>query len=116
MKFDQELNAIIVNMPKVITLDILKKWRKIFLELLVKRHANKKVALSLDTNRHDFESIECIKLLRELLSKNMHVNQSISRIAFVQPVNYREPEIVNSTEAYFSQAEDAQEWLKRQQV
>lgn len=111
--FEKELNAIIVYMPELITLSALECWREQLLKLLTKLDQNGKVALLLDTNRHDFESVECLKLLRELLSNEPRVRENISRVAFVQPGHYKEPEIVSPTEAYFSQRKEACEWLKQ---
>ena len=113
MKFDSEINAFIVSMPELITHSALKIWNKEFLKLLCERASNEKAALLLDTNKHDFESIECLKLLRELLSNERQVRESISKVAFVQPRQYREPEIISPVEAYFSQFEEAHNWIRQ---
>jgi hypothetical protein len=113
-KFDQEINAFIILMPEYITPNELSIWSKKFLKLLRKWAEKKKVKLLVDTNRHQFESIECLKLLRNLLSNDWQVQNSISKVAFVQPRQYRKPEIISPAEAYFSNFEDAHIWLRQQ--
>ena len=110
--FDNDVNAFIVRMPDHIALEELNHWRKEFLLSLGEGVGDDKAALLLDTNKHQFESIECLKLLRELLSNERQIKHCISRVAFVQPRHYREPEVSSSTEAYFSSFEDAYHWLR----
>ena len=110
-KFDQKINAFIVLMPEYITLNLLNLWSKEFLKSLCKQAVNDKVSLLVDTNKHQFESIECLKLLRNFLTNKKQVRNNISNVAFVQPKQYRKPEIVSPKEAYFSNFEDAHNWL-----
>lgn len=112
-KFDREINAFIVSMPEFITLEALKAWNREFLTLLCDRTGSEKAALLLDTNRHAFESAACLKLLRDLLANHRQISTNISRVAFVQPGQYREPGIVSPVEAYFSQFREAYNWLKQ---
>jgi Ulp1 family protease len=67
----------------------------------------------LDTNTHDFESIECLKWLNDFFRKELNIAATIRRVAFVQPKKYRNPEIINASVAYFEKVKDAREWLKR---
>ncbi len=69
------------------------------------------MALLLDTNKHQFESIECLKFLRDLISNE--VIHRLSSVAFVQPREYRTPEVPSSTEGYFDNFEDAYTWLQQ---
>lgn len=108
-KFNDSIHAFIVRMPNYVTLKTLNIWSQYFLQVLEER--TEKVGLLLDTNLHEFESIECLKFLRELLSNENLVKCRISRSAFVQPLRYRQPEIVSYIEAYFSNIEDAHKWL-----
>ena len=110
--FDNDINAFIVRMPDHIALEELNRWRKEFLQSLGEGAGDDKAGLLLDTNKHQFESIECLKLLRDLLSSERQIEHCIGRVAFVQPGHYREPELSSSTEAYFSRFEDAYHWLR----
>lgn len=112
-EFDNKLNAFIVLMPEYITFNELCRWEKEFLKSLRARAGNEKVALLMDTNKHQFESIECLKLLWNLFSEELKAKDYISKVAFVGPVQYREPEIINPTEAYFSHYEEAHNWLRQ---
>lgn len=111
--FDAEVDSFIVRMPENITLNALKVWHDKFMTLLRERVENGKVSILLDTNKHKFESIECLKLLRKLLNDEPLIKTSISKIAFVAPKQYREPEVVSTEEAYFLHFEDALNWLRK---
>ena len=100
-KYDGELEAIIVRMTDNISLSALEEWQENFLELVHERSGSKKLAVLLDTNKHQFESIECLKLLHNLFSNNLQFKRSVSRVAFVSPRQYREPEVVSQMEGYF---------------
>jgi len=110
--FEHDIHTFIVRMPENITLETLNFWGRKFLQSLTK---NEKSALLLDTNKHQFESIECLKLLREILS-NEKIKNNISKFAFVQPRHYREPNIINEKERYFNNFEDAYCWLQNNQL
>lgn len=112
-KFDDEIDAFIIRMPENITLSALEIWQNEFLALLHERAENEKVSILLDTNKHEFESIECLKLLRNLLVDEPLIKNGISRVAFVAPKQYREPEIISPKEAYFSRFEEALNWLRQ---
>lgn len=109
-KYDDVILAFVVLMPRFITLHALMQWKSELLESLREMKGNEKAALLIDTNSHQFESIECQKLLRGVFS-DREIIRRISRTAFVVPRQYREPEIVDSTEGYFSRFEDAYRWL-----
>ena len=111
-EYNEEINAIIVRMPDEITLNLLKQWQNDFLILLKTRKLRKSLSLLLDVNKHNFESIECLKLLREFLSQNVVVNQNISKIAFVTPKKFRKPGTRTSKEGYFESFDEASIWLK----
>ena len=110
--FNEEIQACIVHMPTYITQNSLKQWHGEFLKLLQKVALNRKVMLLLDSNTHNFESIAAIKHLRDILTDKDKVSGRIPKVAFVQPENYRPPEIISPSEGYFSRYEDAFSWLK----
>ena len=111
--YDDEISAFVARMPEYITFKELKQWRTEFLASLDKIVGHERVALLINTNTHQFESITCLKLLRDLLSSEPQVKHCISRVAFVQPRQYREPSIWSSNEGYFSCFKDAYCWLQR---
>ncbi len=61
-RFDAGLDAFVVKFPEFVTLSCLRDWGDVFL-LELESHSNN-VALLLDTNQHNFESVECLKWLR----------------------------------------------------
>ena len=93
-RFDSEIHALIVRMPKLISLDILHVGSKQLLCMLNEHDRGDKIALLINTHTHNFESIECLKYCRELLSCNQQIKGGVSKVAFVQPRKYSEPEIV----------------------
>lgn len=109
-KYDDEINAFVVRMPDFITFSDLSQWKADFLLALNGINEQNKAAILIDTNSHQFESIDCLKLLREL-SREPKVSRCISRAAFVGPSEYREPEIIDDAEGYFSNFEEAYRWL-----
>jgi len=111
--YDDEICAFVVRMPEYIIFKELKQWRTEFLASLDKRVEHEKVALLIDTNTHQFESIACLKLLRDLFSNKSKIKHYISKVAFVQPREYREPGIRSLNEGYFSCFEDAYCWLQK---
>lgn len=109
--YDEEISAYTARFPEHVTFENLCIWRNRFHEALDARSTPKPVALILDTNKHDFESNECLKLLREILVQLASLENGIYKIAFIQPEHYRKPEIVNNSEAYFANIGGAKSWL-----
>ena len=110
--YDKNINALIVKMPEKITFEELELWKDRFLLSLEETKQHKNLSLLLDTNQHQFESIMCLKLLRDILSIKQ-VQNHISKVAMVQPEQYREAKIHSKTEAYFSSFDAAYDWLQR---
>lgn len=98
----------LVTFPDYVTLACLIEWGDKFSSKL---DGELHQRLLLDSKLHRFESIDCLKWLRAFINELCVVNNSIDTVAFVQPSNYREPEIVSANEAYFSKLADAQKWL-----
>ena len=101
-------------MPEHVTLNELRVWSQEFLEALGERAGKEKVALLMETYRHQFESIERLKFLRNFLSNEWRIKSCISKAAFVQPRQNREPEVASPKEAYFSVFTEAHNWLRQQ--
>ena len=110
--YDEELQAFTVSFPEYICHESLNAWKNVFLEVLKTRMTVKPERLLLNLNKHEFESIECLKFLREILTQITSIENGIYKIAFVQPSHHRKPGIVSENEAYFVNIEDAKSWLK----
>ncbi len=67
---------------------------------------------SIEEWAHEFELIQCLKLLREFFTTNVAIQFNVVKVAFVQPQSYREPKVVSEIEGYFESIEEAYEWLK----
>ena len=111
--YDDNSGAFVIRFPEYTTFAELKSWGENFRKILLKQEKNHKPGLLLDTNSHNFESISCLKFLRNFLQEVNQMDNGISKVAFVQPVQYRQPEIMNSCEAYFSKFEEAYQWLRK---
>jgi len=109
-KYDRKIDSFVVRMPGFISLNALKTWKKEFLATLSQINDHDKKGVLIDTNNHQFESVECLKYLRELFSEPQ-IKRSISRFAFVSPGRYRKPEIIDYSEGYFLSFEEAYRWL-----
>lgn len=108
-KYCQDIESYLARFPKWVSLGALKAWGS---ELTLELQARSGPAgLLLDTNCHDFESIDCLKWLREFLTEAPAVRSRINRVAFVQPIQYRTPEVVSESEAYFTTVKEAYQWL-----
>lgn len=110
--YDDQIRSFIIWMPEYTTLNALKKWRSELLTYLEKIKIQEKIALLIHTNTHEFESIACLKFMREFLTLEHKIVSRISRIAFVQPSQFQEPEIKNSNLGYFTCFKGAHSWLK----
>jgi hypothetical protein len=109
-EYDRELDAITVRMPESIMCNALTTWQSHFLALLGERERDHGHALLFDSHTHNFESFECLRLLRELFDE-LVATHCLSRIAFVAPRQFREPEIRSPQEAYFETFDEASKWL-----
>jgi hypothetical protein len=105
-----DLKSYVVSLPSGVSHSALKKWSFEFIRELQSRRS--KAGLLFNTGDHDFESIDCLKLLKDLFTKNRAIRKKINRVAFVQPIQYRNPEVISDSEAYFSAEQKAIEWLK----
>ena len=105
----KEDNCYVVTFPDYISLESMKNWGFKIKSNIV---GGKGLSLLIDTNSHNFESMECLKWLRDFLSEETSGSQAIDRVAFVQPVTYRIPEVVSDCEAYFSDIDSARKWLR----
>lgn len=86
----------------------MKSWG---VEFKNKLNGKSGLCLLLDTNSHDFESVECLKWLREFLTQEKVLTQAIIKVAFVQPETYRASEVISDSVAYFNDSDSARKWL-----
>ena len=110
MRYDEALRAYLISMPDYVSLaDIEDLQNRLFSSFISLKEGQ--CALLIDTNKHDFESIACLKALRDLL-ESPPVSSNCIRVAFVQPRQYREAQIVSDQEAYFYDKTEAYSWLE----
>jgi hypothetical protein len=110
--FDTRINGYVVTMPDFVTLDMIEEWKDWFDRELQSIRSLNKFALLFDTNKHNFESIQCLKILREYLTDNKVLKSRFSRAALVAPAKFMAPNIKSEVEAYFDNLEEAYKWLK----
>ena len=112
INFANNINGYVVTMPDFVTLDMIEEWEYRFdQELKTKRNSNN-FALLFDTNKHNFESIQCLKSLREYFTDNTVLKSRLSRAALISPSKFMAPKIKSEVEAYFDNFEQAYNWLK----
>lgn len=114
INFDKRINGYVVTMPDFVTLEMIEEWKDRFERELLSNRTTNSFALLFDTNKHNFESIECLKRLREYLEDNIVIKSFISRAALVAPSRFMAPMIKSEAEAYFDNTEKAYQWLGKQ--
>ena len=107
--FDDKICGYLISMPDFVKLSDIESWIINFDLELKTFQSLKPISILLDSNKHKFESIQCLKALRDYLT---HIQEHIAKAAFVAPTSFREPEIVSGREAYFDKFEDAYLWLE----
>lgn len=111
-KFDESINGYVVSMPELISYEAIEEWKEsigVDLKLLPN---DQKVIILVDTNMHQFESIQCLKSIREFFINNEVIQTNGVKAAFVQPKNHMEPHIKSEFEAYFDNRSSAFKWLQ----
>lgn len=111
MTYVPALRGFHVTMPISIELRAKERWRSKLQSALAKLGVGVSFNLLIDTNRHEFESIACIRALRDVLEAP-EVTSRCERTAFVSPATFRRPEVVSDREAYFIEIADALAWLE----
>jgi hypothetical protein len=111
--FDKRINGYVVTMPDFVTLDMIEEWKDRFDQELKTIRTSIKFALIFNTNKHNFESIQCLKVLREYLTDNKVLKSCFSRTALVAPAKFMAPVIKSEVEAYFDNLEQAFKWLEK---
>ncbi len=110
--FDEEINGYVITMPDWVTLEMLKDWKFRFDKMLAETSHKSEYSLLIDTGRHEFESVDCLKFLREYLSEKPEFKNMIKKGAFVGPQKYVSPHVESDLEAYFNDYHEAHDWLK----
>ncbi|MFC1609879.1 hypothetical protein ACFL6C_02885 [Myxococcota bacterium] len=109
IRYDVPLRRYVISMPDHVTLAAIEDLTERFLSALGTHDAE--YGLLIDTNKHNFESIACLKALREMLEAPQ-VATSCLAVAFVAPRQYREPHIASDQEGYFDEVDATHAWLK----
>lgn len=109
LQYDKKVQSYIARCPAAITMDALVAFRQQLHSRVGATTSGGRDGLLFDSNTHQFESIACLKYLRDTFTPQLR--QKIVRVAFVAPRAYREPEIVSQGEAYFNDFESAYLWL-----
>lgn len=63
---------------------------------------------------HQFESIQCLKSLRDFFTQQPVIQSNGIKVAFVQPANIIPPQIKSESEAWFENFDEACNWLKKE--
>ena len=110
--FDKEINGYVIKMPDWVTLEMLKDWRFRFDSKLADSSEKTRYSLLIDTGKHEFESIDCLRFIREHLSGKPEFKTRFKKGAIVAPKKYGTPHVESNREAYFNDYHEAYEWLK----
>jgi len=112
VSFDNKINGYIIRMPEFISLNSIEEWTHKFELDLKTLPLGQRVVMLIDTNKHEFESIQCLKNLREFFTSSSLIQSNIVKVAFVRPKSYGEPHVKSDLEAYFESVEEAYKWLE----
>ena len=104
--YDEIINGYVVTMPDFVTLKMIEEWKVRFEQKLKTLPSSSHCALLFDTGKHNFESIQCLKSLREYLSDDALIKSCVTRAALVAPANCVVP-----SEAYIDNIDVAYQWL-----
>ncbi len=103
-----------VLLPELITSKSLIELRDILSQKLEEEQIDN-YCLLVDSNAHEFESIETMKQLRDVLSSFTIEIEGLKTIAFVRPKERGGKSITSPNEAYFNDCNEALSWLKQNQ-
>lgn len=111
-KYEAEIQGYIIAMPEIIHMSSIDEWIAGFSLELASFPPEKRVVMLVNTNQHNFESIQCLKTLRMFFYDNPIFLSNGVTVAFVAPEKYVKPHIESEVEAYFDCCEQAFMWLK----
>ena len=111
ISFNEEIDGYIIQLPDFVELDMLKNAKFQLEKLLLESQRRTKFSVLLDTGAHEFESIECLKYLRGLLSIKPLV-ENCRIFASVAPESHVKAEFKSDKEAVFNEHSLAYAWLK----
>ena len=80
IEYAPQIHGFVISMPNRITLAALEDFGNRLL-IVFGRMEKRKYNLLIDSNRHDFESIACLKKLRDILEEPQ-VAKKCERVAF----------------------------------
>lgn len=114
--YDKIINGYVVTMPDLVTLKMIEEWKVRFEQKLKTSVHSNNCALLFETGKHNFESIQCLKSLREYLENNALIKSCVTRAALVAPTKFMAPFIKSESEAYFNNIDVAYQWLVKKNV
>lgn len=115
-QFDEKINGYVVSMPEHISLEAIEEWKQSISSCLESLSKGQQVVLLVDTNMHQFESIQCLQGIRGVFVTNPVIQSNGVTVAFVQPYEYMKPHIKSENEAYFDDCSTAFKWLQEKIV
>ncbi len=100
--FDPHINGYLITMPESISLSAIEEWKVRFNQELKSVSHHQAIIMLIDTNQHQFESVQCLKSLRDFFSTSPVIQSNGVKVAFVQPENFMQPHVKSASEAYFT--------------
>ena len=85
--FYKRINGYAVAMQDFVMLDMIEEWKSRFDQNVIAIQSSIRSALILDTNMRNFESIQCLKILREYLIDIKALKSKFSMTALIPPEN-----------------------------
>lgn len=110
--YDEKINGYVIKMPEFVRLNAIEEWKNKFSLDLKSLLFGQRVVMLIDTNKHEFESIRCLKSLRDFFTANAKINSNGMKVAFVQPKKYMVAHVKSEIEGYFENYDEAYKWLE----
>ena len=111
IEYDGALQGFIIRFPDWVTLAALKDWGARFDRDLTALKSSGQYVVLIATGKHAFESVACLRYMREYLSTSHTIRKWIRKAAFIAPKKYMPPHVKNCSEAYFNEYSDGYTWL-----
>jgi len=110
--YDTAMGGVVVSLPQFITMAALEGLQERLASRVAAGVLDGARRLLVDTNQHDFESVACIRALRDAL-EGAGIGNGCWRVGFVAPAEHRASTVVSDREAYFNDVAAARAWLSK---
>jgi hypothetical protein len=110
--YNEKISGHVIQISEFVSLNALEEWKKRVGLDLKSLPFGQRVVMLMDTNRHEFESLQYLKKLRDFFTTNVVIQSNGIKVASVQPKIYLEPHIISKVEAYFESVEEVYKWLE----